>query len=230
MTFNWSFSSLDQYKICPFKYYCTRVSKKYVEPESDAMRWGNKVHTALEYTLKPPTEPLSDDLKETAKPYVKITDSLKLIPGEMFVELPLAIDRQFQVTEFRADNVWCRGKADIAIINNNDKVGCIFDWKTGGKDETAILNHKADQLELMCLLLTVVYPNIEIFKTGYIWLKHGRMTKFTFNKRELNWQRFLIDVMAMERSFANGYWPKKRNGLCRKHCPVLECQYNGRRG
>lgn len=204
----------------------TRVAKRVHEPETEELRWGNKVHKAIEETIKP-TAPLTPDLIETVTPYKKVVESIKLIPGNLEVEKQLAVTKFLQPSSYYSDDVWCRGKADVTI--ENGEVICVFDWKTGGRDEAAILRHSPDQLYLMSLMLKTLYPNAKIFKGAYIWLKHKRLTKFNFLERELSWNKFLPDVMDMEASFANGYWPKRKSGLCKRHCPVHDCVFNGQR-
>ena len=44
----WSYSSLSTFKQCPRKYYHTKVAKDVVEPMSQAMLYGNRVHKAAE--------------------------------------------------------------------------------------------------------------------------------------------------------------------------------------
>ena len=48
MALTWSYSSLELFKQCPYKYYRLRVVKDIVEPETEAMRYGTDVHKAAE--------------------------------------------------------------------------------------------------------------------------------------------------------------------------------------
>ena len=44
----WSYSALTSYETCPKRYQLTRVTKQVTEPQTEATRWGNEVHKALE--------------------------------------------------------------------------------------------------------------------------------------------------------------------------------------
>ena len=48
----WSYSALTAYETCPRRYWHTRVAKDVIEPETQALTWGNAVHKALELRAK----------------------------------------------------------------------------------------------------------------------------------------------------------------------------------
>ena len=44
----WTYSQLEKFETCPRQFYHVRVKKDWVEAPTDATRWGEKVHTAME--------------------------------------------------------------------------------------------------------------------------------------------------------------------------------------
>ena len=55
-----SFSSLKMYENCPKRYYHQRITKEVVDSGSEATRYGNRVHKALEERLDSDS-PLSEE-------------------------------------------------------------------------------------------------------------------------------------------------------------------------
>jgi hypothetical protein len=41
------------------------------------------------------------------------------------------------------------------------------------------------------------------------------------------WQEFAPRVQRLELAHQENRWPKKPSGLCRKHCPVRDCEFHG---
>ena len=41
------------------------------------------------------------------------------------------------------------------------------------------------------------------------------------------WQKYREKIAAPEGAKASGVWNPKRSGLCKKHCPVAECEFYG---
>ena len=50
--YSWSYSALSMYKMCPKKYYHLKVAKDFVEPQTEALTFGNRVHKVAENHLK----------------------------------------------------------------------------------------------------------------------------------------------------------------------------------
>lgn len=211
--FAWSFSGLSDYNSCPLKYYSTRVSKQFVEPPSEQMLWGNRVHKALEDSVnRVPIEP------EMGK-YEKIIEQFRRIPGDMYAERKFAVNRQLQPVDFYDPTAWCRCVTDLFI--QNDELACAFDWKTGK------IKYDFEQLIINALLIFAHFPEIKTVKTAYVWLKFCQITKQDFTRDSISWDKYLASTSFMENSYANNFWPARKNGLCKQYCPVTTCKYNG---
>lgn len=217
MNFQWSHSSLNQYKTCPFRYYMTRVVKAVKEEANEAAIWGNRVHKALEdeITGAAPINPESEYAQ-----YGRVLKQVQRIPGEMHAEEKLAVDRKLNPVSFDSPDAWARGIIDVHI-RSTDELSCVFDWKTGK------VKYDNEQLYVNSLLVFANYPSVNVVKGAYIWLKFSQLTKFNFERKNTSWGRYITEASFIENSFANNFWPKRRSGLCRRHCPVHSCENNG---
>ena len=79
--FTWSYSSLKQYQNCPKQYQEIRVLKNYIIKETEQMKYGTEVHSALEEYVKN-GKPLVKNYQRF-QPFV---DKLLEIPGTKYPE------------------------------------------------------------------------------------------------------------------------------------------------
>jgi hypothetical protein len=122
--FTWSFSSLKQYQNCPKQYYELTVAKNFVQSPSQAMIYGNQVHSALEHYVKDGTE-----LPKNYQRFKPLVDDLTAIPGDKLTEHRMALTKEKTPCTFGAKERWVRGIADIVIVDGNHAF--IVDYKTG---------------------------------------------------------------------------------------------------
>ena len=48
----WTFSGLEKFETCPRQFYHTRVKRDIKEPPTEAIKWGEAVHTAMEERVR----------------------------------------------------------------------------------------------------------------------------------------------------------------------------------
>lgn len=218
LTKAWSYSQLTAYETCPKRFELTRVSKKVVEPQTEATIWGNKVHKALELFAKE-GKPLSPDLKKYER-YVKKIQSYE---GKRVVEERIALDRNFRPTKWMAKDVWVRGIIDIGVVG--PERAYLLDWKTGKR------RPDSDQLMLFAALAFAIYPWIDKVTTGFIWLKSGEFDKEVFTRDQLPeiWNVFMPRLQRLAHSYEDNKWTPKPSGLCKNWCPVGKhnCEFCG---
>lgn len=216
MAIQWSYTALTAFETCPKQFFHTRIAKDVQQsfgPEAD---WGNRVHKALEEYLRD-GKPLITGTTQ----HQGMADRFKGAPGTLFVEQELPITASFTPCGWWDKTVWCRGKADV-LIRNGSKL-FIGDWKTGKMKEDA------DQLRLFSALGMHHYPEVSECTVAYLWLKDNKLTAAKFTRDDLPkiWNDFIPRVAAMEKAAATGDYPPRPSGLCRKHCPVKQCQFCG---
>lgn len=210
----WSYTSLTAFETCPRRYYLTRVSKEIVEPQTEAMTWGNQVHKALEDAVKDKT-PLPDSMKE----WQGIADRIVGAPGKKHAEQKMAITKHFAPVKWFDKQVWCRGIVD-AIVETEDHAK-VIDYKTGKRKPDS------QQLKLFSLLVFHTRPWINKVTTAFLWLKDNKIDSDTFERDQVGmmWQEFLPRIQRVEEAYKSGTFPPKPSGLCRGWCPCKGCEF-----
>lgn len=213
----WSYTALTGFETCPYRYYRTRVTKDVTEPQTEALRWGNEVHKALEQHAKTDA-PLPTGMDQAGG----IIQKLKQRPGELIVEQQIALDANLQPCDWFAKNTWLRGVVDFGLVGARNAVA--LDWKTGK------MKPDSEQLKLFAALLLHAYTQVQKVVTGFVWLRDKKITKQTYTRHDLGeiWGIFMPRVKRLEQAFADDKWPKRPSGLCRNYCPVAACEHNGR--
>jgi hypothetical protein len=219
MPFSWSYSALNAYETCPRKYYHTRVAKDVTEEVIEAREWGDQVHKAAEASLKHGT-PIPKEYSLIAPVVQKVRES----PGETFAEREFVLNNKFKPSTWWGEDAWVRCKVDAMKLQGTHAV--LLDYKTGK------MRPETDQLKLFTGVVLCHEPEIETVTTGFVWVKHGTTTveKYTRDDLPWIWSEFLPRVKRMEKSYETNTFEVRPSGLCKKHCPVKSCEFNGRHG
>lgn len=212
----WTYSHLESFETCPRKHYHTKVVRDIVEPPSVHAEWGARVHTAFETWIKENT-PLPDGMTQ----WQPLAEKLAKLPGEKHCEAKMALDRNFQPTDWKGS--WTRGIADLLIIHKDRAV--VADYKTGKRKPT-------EQLSLYAAYTFAHYPQVTTVTTAFVWLKEKKIDKKEVQRDEVPviWSEFLPRVRKLESAFERDSWPERPSGLCRGWCPVTSCKFNSQKG
>lgn len=212
----WSYTSLTGFETCPRRYYHTRVAKDVVEPESEAMLWGNTVHKALENRVK------GEALPKHLSHYEKYAQRILALPGTVHTEQQIALTRDLTPTTWFAKDVWVRGVFDVVV--DQGKRAVILDYKTGKRKP------ESTQLELFAALASCVYQSAQKINTMFIWLKDKKIDGANYALEDIPgiWARFTRRVERLEEAHATNVFPPKVSGLCRSWCPCKQCEFCGR--
>lgn len=216
----WSFSRIKAFEQCPKKFYHLKIAKNYREPETEAMHYGTVVHEAAEKYIRD-GEPLPKQF-EYMEPTLKVLLSMK---GEKLCEYEMGLTENLEPCAFDAEDVWFRGIADLIIINRENKVAKVLDYKTGKSAKYA----DKGQLELMALATFKHFPEIETVRAGLLFVVANKFITDEYYKNEEQklWRKWLFDYGRMEKAYKNDVWNAHPSGLCRRHCVVTECPHNG---
>ena len=210
----WSYSALSQFETCPRQYYETRVTKRAVQVETEALRWGNNVHKALENRAKEGTE-LPTGMAQW-EPMMQRLDRLK---GRLLAETQIAVTREFKPVSWFDKSVWLRLVIDYGRETDN----CVLalDYKTG-KPKPDI-----DQLRLFAGVLLRTNPQLERAITGYVWLKTKQVNQEVFTQDDVQgiWDGFTPRVARLMQAHHENQWPCRPSGLCRGWCPAKACEH-----
>lgn len=215
----WSYSKYKAFDSCPKRHYEVDIAKNYVD-STDQLIWGEEVHKAIQNATIG-TAPLPDSMKD----YQRWVDEIRGGEGTIYVEQKFAITRDFQPTSYFAHNVWFRGICDVLRISPSGAVALARDYKTGA------VKHDSRQLMLMAQCILVHHPKIRRIKTEFVWLKDDCVTPEVFDRDTIaqEWPPILPLVKQMEDASKTMDYPPKPCGLCARYCPVLACQFHGKR-
>lgn len=213
----WSYSSLTAFETCAKQYYFTRVSKEVERQETDATRWGNEVHKALELRLT-----IGQELPASLRQFEGVLSKLLAHSGEMLVEHRMALNADMTPGEW--DNCWCRGIVDVGVVDAERAV--LLDWKTGKR------KMELEQLKLFAGFTFAHYPKVRTVSTGFVWLKEDKVDQKVFTRDDTTeiWSTFIPRVKRLEKAYENNVWLAKPSGLCRGWCPVPKrlCEFSSK--
>lgn len=223
--FAWSFTRLKNFEVCPKRHFHIDIQKQYKE-ETEALRWGNKVHKMMEDHIMG-REPLPAD--QTIMNYW--ADEVFRFKGKdvrdhaatVLVEQQLAITKDYVPCEWFGPDAWYRGKADAVWLLG--PLGTAVDWKTGRIEEDSV------QLSLTAACLFAHHPQVQVIRSRYIWLKEDAETTLDIRRDELPklWNNLWGRIEALRMAHETDDYPPTPNRMCEKWCPVKQCPYNGTR-
>lgn len=216
----WSFSRIKAFHQCPKQFHAEKVLKLYPFEETVATIYGTQFHEAAEVYIRDGT-PLPERFSY-AKPSLDVLNGKK---GDKLCEYKMGLTADLEPCAFDADDVWFRGIADLLIIDEENELAWVIDYKTGRNPKWA----DKGQLELMALATFKHFPKIKKVKGGLLFVVANELVRdtYTINDEPRLWEKWLSSYNQMEQAFAKDVWNPNPSGLCRKHCPVLECPHNG---
>ena len=214
----WSFSSLKQWSNCPRQYHEVKILRNYTFEDTEQTLYGKAVHTALEEYVRD-GKPLAKNYQRFQKP----VDALLAIPGEKHTELKMGLKAdRVTACDFDDPEYWVHGIADLVVVNATEAF-CV-DYKTGSPRYA-----DTKQLKLMALMIMAKFPAVEQVKSGLLFLMHDTFVPDDYerNKSDQLWKSFREPLELHEIYASSGNWPANPTGLCKCHCVVTSCQYNG---
>ena len=216
----WSHSALKDYEGCPRRYYETKVLKKYPFTDTQATLYGKELHTAAELYIRDgkPLPPEFEFLKPTL-------DALNAKPGRKLCEYKMGVRADLTPCGFMDKDVWCRGIADLLIINDDNLTARVVDYKSG--------NNKypdREQLRLMALMVFAHFPHIRRVSGALLFVVKEDMAKASFmvGEAEEYWWDYRERVARIEQAHETGVWNPKQSPLC-GWCPCKDCEFNTKR-
>lgn len=217
---SWSFSSIKDFQTCQKQYYHKRVLKEFPFEETEAILYGNRFHKAAEDYINSGGAALPKEFER----YRGALDKLNAMSGTKLCELKFALTEDLEPCNFKSKDAWWRGIADLLIIDGDRAF--VIDYKTGASAKYA----DSGQLELMALAVFKHYPEVKVVKAGLLFVvaKSFPKAEYKLEDQDKLWVKWLTEYGRLRSAYDNNIWNPRPSGLCRKHCPVLECAHNGR--
>lgn len=209
------------YENCPRKAWHINIAKDLPKSEdSQAMRWGNTVHKAMEQRINSGT-PLPEAMQKWEK---FCTFGPKMT---VRAEVKLGIRADGTPCGFFADDVWMRGVIDVlASAADVPRAVVLMDHKTGKVREDG------DELECHAVLLKASRPELEHITGWYNWLAEGTIGK----AHDLSGTEAKLADIRTTRRMIEHFFPfgepafrPRQNPLC-GWCPVKSCEFNTSEG
>ena len=216
-----SYSSLKNFETCPRQYHAIRVLKLYPYVESEEQRYGNRLHKAAE-------EYVRDGVAlEPEFAFIKsLLDELSNKAGEKQAEYELCVDAKLGPRGWWDSMGYLRAKVDLAVLQPERRHAFVVDYKTG-KDKYI----DTDQLDICALLLFQHYDWLDVVSGGLLYVAANTFHRHTTLRVDADrlWQKYRERIAKIDGAFATDVWNPKQSGLCKKHCPVDTCEFQGER-
>ena len=218
----WSFSKIKAFQQCPKQFYHEKVIKQYPFKTTEAIRYGDQFHKAAEKYIR--------DGEELPERFLYAKDSLDALrrkKGDKLCEYRMGLTEDLEPCGFYEDNVWWRGIADLIILNQDQGIAYVVDYKTGKSSRYA----DKGQLELMAMATFKHFPNVDTVRAGLLFVVCEDLIRNTYEQYEEDtlWDKWMDNFQTMETAYKVDVWNPKPSGLCRQWCQVMECPHNGRR-
>ena len=208
-----SHTLLNDFENCPFKMYRKYILKDLPrQPQTEAMRWGNEVHTAFEVRIKHGTKwPAGMEKYEAI--------AAPLVAAGALAEKMMGITETGALCDFFAKDVWLRGKIDSTVIRG--ATAAIWDWKTGKRRDDPV------ELHTHAVLLKAWQPTVTRITAHFVWLQENEVGKaFDVSDTATHLRSIQHQAEDIKRCMEVEDFPKRRNPLC-DYCPVVDCENRG---
>lgn len=217
----WSYSSIKTFEQCPKKYYHLRIAKDVVDTPGPEADYGTEVHAAAEAYIRDgtPVPPKYDIIRPAV-------ERLAEFPGDKYCEMKLGVRRSdagYEPCGFFDRDVWYRGIIDLLIVNGTK--ARLIDYKTGKNARYA----DTKQLDLMAGAIFVHFPEVETIKAGLLYVVSEEFPRKDYRRGVGDpLAVFTNQLERLDAAMDNGVWNPKPSGLCKRHCPVMQCEHNGK--
>ncbi len=225
--FAWSYSKLKNFETCPKRHWHVDIKKDVVEPESEELMWGNRVHKAFAERIGNnaswPTG-MSEYEPWVERMFTFRGKDVRQLPGlRTVVEQKWAITKDFEACGYfdKVKQPWYRAVCDAGWIVG--PIAAIYDWKTGKLIEDSV------QLSLTAATMFAHYPELQVIRSVFAWLKEDAETAVDIRRDELPrfWGNMHSRIEQLRESHEMVSYPPTPNRLCRRWCPVKQCPHNG---
>lgn len=88
---------------------------------------------------------------------------------------------------------------------------------------------KFKQLKTFALHTFAAEPAVNTIRAEYYWTKDRTKCGETYTRDQIPalWAEFVPDLTQYRDAFKTELWQPRPSGLCKRHCPVTDCEFNG---
>lgn len=217
----WSYSALNQFKICSWAYHEQYVSKRIKKVDTEQKDWGKLVHKSFEdYLDSDGGIALPPSLVEH-KDYVDRV--IRRHEGILFTEMQGALDRNLMpVSEWWDKSIWFRVVLDVLKVIRGGNAALVVDWKTGKlRDDMELQN------QLFAIFVWHLFPEVDVVDTRLYFTETGTELRKVYGRAQEDelWDHFLPDLKQYREAFKQDIWQKRPGWKCKGHCEVTDCEH-----
>jgi hypothetical protein len=209
-----SYSRLSSFETCPKKFYEISVSKRVKDPPNEFSSYGDFVHKAFAKYMQD-----GGHLPLTLRQYEKYLAPIRAAPGEKVIEQKIAINANYEQTEWFSKDVFLRVISDLTQLNGTR--GVLWDWKTGKASDDFT------QLKLTGAVTFLLAEELEELTLAYFWLKTKQVAPVKMKRADCTqvWAEILPRVQRYQTAHEELDFPARPSYACR-YCPVKSCPHN----
>jgi len=197
----YSHSKMETWVSCPKKFEFNYIIKPDIpKPPSPILEKGTLFHAILEHDMKNELENLEvedefkalkkDDMVEIVDQALNFTNSeiyqkIKKLSGIRIAEQEMFLGAALEPVKTLEESL-IRGFIDLLIVDEENKICYIYDWKTGGKSKEQLKKWPKpnDQLQLYSIWAMQMF-DIEKVKTGFVYVEHNHIAEYNFSIKDL---------------------------------------------
>lgn len=226
----WSFSRLQAYRQCPYKYYRMNMLSKqdpdrvdpYASP-SEAMLEGDRMHKSFENSIMHGVK--LDPKYEKHNDKITALRQLTLEGKVVACEREMAISTGLKSVSWFSKQAWGRAKADVEIKNMSasrpagEHALTYIDWKSG-----KVRDDWMPQGAAMAAVAFCVYPSVQQVAWKVDYVNYDTIKEAVYERDALAniFAPILRTVKDITESVKSGDWEMRETGLC-GWCPVTDC-------
>ncbi|MCK5535402.1 MAG: PD-(D/E)XK nuclease family protein [Bacteroidales bacterium] len=214
-----SFSKMDVYEKCPYKFKLLYIDKLGTYVPNLAMERGSYIHTLLENETKKEETTFNfkiatpEEQNECFDIFLEFKCSEL---GKSYLNVPSEAEVNFGVKASNGLFIPCsywdkealfRGKIDHSIVEGTRIQ--LLDWKTG-----KVSGFPAPlQLVMYAVWAFLKYPHIDTIRTAFVYVEHTEEKVYTFNRKHMNMlqKKILEKIGSMEN---DKQFSKNETALC----------------
>ena len=121
-------------------------------------------------------------------------------------------------------------------VRDKTPLGKSFEYVKSALDALASKTGKStryadkSQLELMALGIFKHFPVVKTVKAGLLFVVCNELIKESYVQQDqtILWDKWMSSFTRMDTALQTDVWNANPSGLCKNHCPVIDCVHNGR--
>lgn len=210
---NWSHTSLLNFELCPYLAWLKHGEKLPEGGDPTARNRGIETHNHAEYYVNGTVPELYENLLKFETEFRTLKKLFK--KGKVSLEGEWAYTENWEPTDWRSKDAWCRMKLDAAVFPTADHA-IVIDYKTGKRFGNEIKH--GEQLQIYAFGVFLRYPKVETLEAELWYTDLNEISSVRMTRPQaLNYVR-PYTIRAKRMTEATTFPPKPNVFSCTR-CP-----------